>query len=430
MSDICDALLLELTGAASLEKIRAAVEASFEARGKPLEFYKNRISHRNAVFRGAAQRLAAAREDEALLELWQAVPADLPLSRIFIRSLDHERDSVRLRAHWQEIESRHASAPELDALVSEMKARRPDVWTISDYGEYGSLDAPLVEVMESFYDRDSPDLRTARFADALIAQRGLSGVEAATFRKKLYWGAHTRNYFKFITSLINARKITDDPMSHDQIARIEELHKQRSALVVLPEPGALTRAKEKGRTVLLAHAHAGAAAGWAVFVRKLGMKSLLFSANSETGDKPLMHRLSTRSNGAMNFMKAVKMIKRDQHLVRIFPDGGDGGDRIPVDILGCSLDIGAGAGTLAWHGKAATFFGGARWRSDGKLELYLREGPAVDDGTDRETFEAEFAKFYATMLEEIALGAPEDIVGKGGIWMKLARALAEQQEGN
>jgi hypothetical protein len=86
-----------------------------------------------------------------------------------------------------------------------------------------------------------------------------------------------------------------------------------------------------------------------------------------------------------------------------------------VTILGKTVLIGRGAGTLATFTGAATCFA---WTElvEGRIRLRMRPGPRFSGQQDKPAFEAQLTQFYADCLTDIFTGPPEDI---GGIVQKM-----------
>ena len=89
----------------------------------------------------------------------------------------------------------------------------------------------------------------------------------------------------------------------------------------------------------------------------------------------------------------VKVLKTKPYRMSVFPDGRAGGDRRAFTLLERQVSLGLGASSLAWHGRAATFFVGTRWRGVDAIEIYIGPGPVADASGDREAFDEAFHAF-------------------------------------
>jgi hypothetical protein len=282
--------------------------------------------------------------------------------------------------------------------------------------------------------RDQLDgLRVERFANpglenligSLIELRQIAPAARDHFRHRLLWGRTAKLFLEYLAR-VNSEFLRW-PKEHQGaesrvVERLRLLARELDQYLVVTGFSAMDLAAREGRSLLAAQAHAGINRFWNELLDSLALKSIVFAAHPGTKGNESVHRVSTSSDGAqLGFLKAAKKVRKGQWLIRIFPDGGDGGDGIEGSVLGVPVSIGAGAGRLAWHAGAATFFLGSRWRDDGRLELFVVPGPVAGRGIDKDEFEKDFADFHFARLNEIASGAPEDMGGIGGLWTRFAR---------
>ena len=241
-------------------------------------------------------------------------------------------------------------------------------------------------------------------------------------------------YLRFAERYSKSRNISagaiDDAAQHID-ARLRHHAQQIKERLIVSDIAMLKEACSMGRSILAAQVHAGINECWQEILSQLDMRSILFAANGRSQRSHERRQIVNTSGGAqMDFLKMAKAVRKGQHLIQIFPDGPAGGDRIPGAVLGVPVSIGAGAPRLAWFGRAHTFFLSSQWRADGKLEMKVRKGPVAEQEGDQQAFETAFAEFYFDSLNEIALGAPEDMTGRGGVWPQLTRTRATQQGDN
>lgn len=261
---------------------------------------------------------------------------------------------------------------------------------------------------------DDPDFDLDQMAGALIALRQNPADEVGDFTRRLTWSRNMLRYCLFLTRFNTQFEdtYTQDPA----VQKIRLLLEQRNATVVQDDITSLTQAAAAGRSVLLSTAHAGFSDLESPLFNRIDLPRVVIAANANTSLKAGRRiTLGTRGNFQTDFLKLVKIVKKAPHQIRIFPDGGKGGDLQEVDLLGCKIRLRPGAATLAWHSRAATFFTGARVEGS-EIRIYLREGPVADKEMGREAFDQAFYAFYINCLKEIVLGDPENMVGLGGFW--------------
>ena len=265
-------------------------------------------------------------------------------------------------------------------------------------------------------------------AEALAGQRGLSGAAAEDFIAKLNWGRAAVDYLTFLKYYAWPASGGPEPgQGGPEDAAVRALTRQLKDFVVTPDPNPMVAAAQAGRSIILTSAHAGlpVVAPW--IMTDPGLPLIGISAKSPTDlAHPTEKTLGTHGNFQADFLRAVKLLRRDPHLVQLMPDGGFGGASTTHAFRGRPLPLGQGAVTMAWQGRAAVFFFNTRWRADGRLEGYICEGPGAEAGGDRAAFDAAFHAFYLGCLDDIVMGPPEDMAPGGGFWRHL---LAEPAQG-
>lgn len=284
-----------------------------------------------------------------------------------------------------------------------------------------SFDAALADLrIES-----AKTVELARQAHALMVVRQERVLSKDEFIAKLAWGRVAGDFLLFLsrfnTGWLLWRKAESQSSDVKQIMALAEEAKRMFA------PGdmsAIHRRRDEGRSILFAEKHAGCTTFRQQFLNKVGLPDTLVAANSPTRfDLSGKIAVGLRGDFRKDFMKLVKIVKRNQRLIRIFPDGPAGEQR-ETPFLGTTVPIGLGGEMLAWQSNAAVFSTGSTWRG-GRLSMTVAEGPVVDRDADREVFEEAFYSFYAAELEKVALGPPEDVANKGGIWRDLVNKFAD-----
>ncbi len=309
----------------------------------------------------------------------------------------------------------------LDIRVKDRLALSP-----ADHGFYipGEIPATLDE---AFARLPAPGVTWVgeTIAAAILRLRGLDApdkaAEAAAFRARLEWGKAAVDYLVFLSFYTSERgggpaRGSAGP-ENDAIWALRD---QLGDRIDLPDLSPLLAAVEAGRSVILTSSHSGLPTLAPHIMRPTGMPLIGVSTYAPTDlDHPREKTLGLRGNFHANFLRAVKILRRDPHLVQLLPDGGVG-DMVTKPFLGTELELGQGAAVMAWQGRAAVFFYGSRLE-EGRIRLFLRQGPVADKGGDRAAFDAAFYEFYLGCLDEIVMGPPESMAPEAGFWPALAR---------
>ena len=285
---------------------------------------------------------------------------------------------------------------------------------------------PVPRSLEAaFADLRTDHMRTENLRDlttALMIARQETVLDAATMEDRLAWGRAAGDYMFFLARF-RGRNAQRPDLNADE-RQIVALANAVEAMYQPADMTAFLARRDEGRSLLVAENHAGSTSFNRKILRRSGLPDTLVAGNSRTDlETQDAMKLGVRGDSNRDFLKLVKILKRQQRLIRIFPDG-HAGERRDMPFLGTTVSFGLGAATLAWHANAAVFTSGSSWR-DGRLGMVLHEGPLVDKTADRDAFDDAFYSFYAEKLRAIALGPPEDIVGHGGIWTTLIRAYAD-----
>ncbi|MGV6848832.1 MAG: hypothetical protein ACWA5A_10735 [Marinibacterium sp.] len=267
-----------------------------------------------------------------------------------------------------------------------------------------------------------------RMEAGLLRLRGLdtAGQEAAAaeFLARLRWGRAAQDYISFLGHYLAPRaraRPAPGPEGPRDHARIRALADQIGDLMDLPDTNPMAEAAAKGRSVALMSAHAGLPTLAPAVIWPTGLPLIGISASAPTDlADPVIKTVGARGNFNLDMVRAVKILRREPHVIEILPDGGFGGVPVMQDLLGRQIPLGPGAEMMVWQGRAATFFFSTHWR-DGRIAIRLQPGPVANGGDDaaRAAFRAEFYGFYMARLKEIVLGPPENMAPGGGFWPHL-----------
>ncbi|MGB0410369.1 MAG: hypothetical protein ACPGFA_02175 [Pikeienuella sp.] len=283
-----------------------------------------------------------------------------------------------------------------------------------------SLDAALADLRTDHVRSDN--LRD--LARALMIVRGEKTLSAKELEDRLAWGRAAGDYMFFLARFRGSSSNSSEITSEER--QLVALANEIEAMYQPADMSTFLARRDEGRSLLVAENHAGSTSFNRKILLRSGLPDTLVAGNSRTDlETHRAMKLGVRGDSNRDFLKLVKILKRQQRLIRIFPDG-HAGERREMPFLGTTVSFGLGAATLGWHANAAIFTSGSSWRG-GRLGMVLHEGPLVDKSADREAFDDAFYAFYADTLRAIALGPPEDIVGHGGIWTTLIRAFADPQ---
>ena len=227
-----------------------------------------------------------------------------------------------------------------------------------------------------------------------------------SFLDRMRWGSQVSRYTLFMrrlaTTILAIPQHQRTPSEEDALT----IYKKMLGRIAAPDPTALLACIENGRSAMLVQAHAGLSIS---HPQGLPLGAIPYSeVSGEAGraSRPQDFHLATRRpDVAVEFAKLAKLMKKQPRIVRIFPDGPDG-NTMETAVCGRTISIGRGAASLAFLGKAATFFSGSHWTGD-RFEFHLTPGPVASDYAQKDDFEQAFCAFYAKCLEGIVLGPPE-----------------------
>ena len=247
--------------------------------------------------------------------------------------------------------------------------------------------------------------------------RGDQALSFEDFHRRLLWGSRAFQYIKFIrhtTVQIHLAKQSGFSISSDD-QKVLDLFSQIDSMILSPDLRLLEESRDAGRTIFIVDSHAGFSLLSNLGVGKLGLPKSMISLGAGSNVDPHDFNIATsRGDLHIQILKLAKLLKKEQRLVRIVPDGPEG-DLVEFDIYGHTIKLGQGAAMLAYYGRAAIFFVSSEW--DGtNFRLSFKPGPVASSAQPRGDFDREFYKFYLDCLREIVSGPPEDMGLNGGFW--------------
>lgn len=274
---------------------------------------------------------------------------------------------------------------------------------------WGTLHADLALKFAELHEIvPSPNLPDA-VIEHLRAARREKAISVSEFRSRLIFGVNLNRYLKFVR------------------ARAEMAQRRGTRGESLPEPDRVILAlwqkivrdldvsqvvemlsqRDPDRSILILSAHTGVVTLLERALEEVDLPKTTIG-NRPGPDRDGRFNVATIApDAAMKFAKLVKMAKKSPRAIHLFPDGGMG-EQVPVTILGSSVPIGVGAGTLAHFGRADSYFVQSHCTGEG-LQLRLRKGPVATQYHSPEALKAAVNDFYAGCLSDIAAGPPEDI---------------------
>jgi hypothetical protein len=261
----------------------------------------------------------------------------------------------------------------------------------------------------------------------LFELRAIPGEQLDDFIRRFRWGHRAADYLRFLRQFDRTARGTGNKRATHQ--NIRKLAQQVAKIFVPPDPDILLQASDGGRrSVVLCIAHAGISSPFRLIPVPEGLIPAQVLANGKTNldrtDWP-GRQLGVSGDFQRDFLKLVKLTKKEPHLIRIAPDGASGTGLLPFDFLGGQVNIGQGAATLGWHAQAAVVFSASRWQ-DNRLHLDYRLGPVVDKATGREAFDRAFYDFYLNCCRNLVMGPPEDMASPGGGFWSFLRSQEEE----
>ena len=253
---------------------------------------------------------------------------------------------------------------------------------------------------------------------ARLAQLNGRAPDDADFSRRLKWGTALHHRIFHLRRLVQL--VEQKPAPHRTAAEncAIKLIQSFQKLVLPFDMEPLVKQIASGRSAMVTQGHAGLSTLHDGGLSRLQVPYSVIAHSVGPAFRPDDFHLATGGpHVAMEFAKLAKLMRAQPRVVRVFPDGG-AGETSEIAVCGRPVHIGRGAAALAYLGKAATYFSGSH-RNESGFAFILIPGPVATDYGDRESFERDFGAFYASCLEQIVLGPPEDMAPDGGFWPRL-----------
>ncbi|QEW23971.1 Vi polysaccharide export protein VexE (plasmid) [Marinibacterium anthonyi] len=338
---------------------------------------------------------------------------------LWVRALEQLRATTSLMALITRLESDPELPSKIRRNLLDLRMHNQTGLIAADHQVFvdGPVPATLAEALKTL-PAPGIDWVPPRMVLSLALERGLEGDAAQAFAARLNWGRAAVDYLTFLKYYAWPASGGPQPgQGGPDDGAVRALAGQLKALMVLPDPNPLVAAAKAGKSIVLVSAHAGLTVVAPWIMLDAGLPLIGISAKSPTDlTHPREKTLGTHGNFQADFLKAVKILRREPHLVQLLPDGGFGGASLTHRFRGRDLALGQGAAMMAWQGQAAVFFFGTRWRDDGRMEIYVETGPVAEKGGDRAAFDTAFYDFYLGCLDAIVMGPPENMAPGGGFW--------------
>lgn len=384
----------------------------------------NRPAQLYRAYEIAASRLVQQGRHD--LTLWLAARVEPvqeirgTLARLRLVALQKTGDLDALFAEMARLDTPSTPPPVRDQ-ISQLRLIHADRLSVYDVlSEIGAIPATAKDLLVHLNARAQEHYVNPRLSQLVHGMRGAIEPQDELHRR-MAWGYRAGQCVKLVaqaaqTFLRQSRK--SGFLTADQ-NRVIGLH---ADIATQARPVGIERlqaAYESGQSILFANAHAGLMLMTGTPLRALEAPVTLIRAGTiQTEDSGRITHLATGTDLQLEFARLVKRLRREQHIVHIFPDGLGGTDQLHFDLLGRRIALRQGAATLAHHGSMATFFCRSQWNG-GSVELQVIEGPKADRAMDRVEWDRLWYDFYLGCLRDIVLGAPEDMGGEGGFWASL-----------
>jgi hypothetical protein len=384
----------------------------------------NRPAQLYRVYEIAASRLVQQGRHD--LTIWLAARVEPvqeirgTLARLRLVALQKTGDLDALFAEMARLDT-PSTPPPLRDQISQFRISHSDRLSVYDVlSEIGALPATAKDLLVHLNAGERAHYFNPRLSQLVHGMRG--AVEPHDeLHRRMAWGHRAEQCIKLVahaaqTFLRQSRKSGFLTADQDRLIRLN------ADIATLARPVGIERLRavhESGQSILFANAHAGLALMTGKPLMALEAPVTLIRAGTiRTEASGRVTHLATGADLQLEFARLVKRLRREQHIVHVFPDGLGGTDQLHFDLLGRRIALRQGAAMLAHHGSMATFFCGSRWNGD-SIELQVIEGPKADRAMDRSEWDRLWYDFYLGCLRDIVQGAPEDMGGDGGFWASL-----------
>ena len=309
--------------------------------------------------------------------------------------------------------------PAIATMAFEARITANMYFGVDDYRRlWGAPGTSLRDALGNMPQLKKPNRQVERLADALIHLRRTPSNEQQPLRDHLLWGARAVTYYRSVILIDKALKLSGKPLTAEG-AMISDLAAQAVESFQTPDLTDVLARRDAGHGILIATMHAGPQLHNKAMIEEIGLPDTLLIANQRVDRKAKNGlKISAKVSGHLGFLSAVKAVRKEPRLIRLFPDGPMG-ERVERQVLGVPVKLGVGAAVLGWRGNAATYVLRCEWQ-DMRPVLTLVPGPVADKSADKERFETTFLDAYAAQIEHIATGPAENIGGRGGVWGTLA----------
>ena len=189
----------------------------------------------------------------------------------------------------------------------------------------------------------------------------------------------------------------------------------------------LEQLRDQGRSVILLGSHLGMLDPDLADLHGLGMRMAVIHSGlrdirpvPRRAGQPEVTEIRALDAAQMPFdlLRLAKSMRRSPCLVRIWPDGACSDALRRIEVCGRRFDIGTGAATLGYYGKAVLVFARSRWTGR-NWQVDLQAGPDLAEARTPDDASDQLAGFYAQSLETQLLGPLMDIGGYGAAFPRL-----------
>jgi len=265
---------------------------------------------------------------------------------------------------------------------------------------------------------EGPSPQIDRMGKIVAKLNGCDSKDEAAFLARIRWGAEIHRRMIYLKRLrietLKKPAHTRTPGEITALAISRAVHQRIS----FPDFTPVTESIASGRSVVLTSAHAGLTTVKNVKDHLPGIPHSTVAVNATVPKRPQDFHLAVGAQDmVIGFVKLAKLMRKSPRLVRTYPDGPNG-ELMEINVCGRQIKIGRGTAVLAYLGRAKIYFTRSL-RTENGFAFTLQPGPDPVLFETQEEFERAFVKFYEGCLEGIVMGAPEDMVLKGGFWPQL-----------
>lgn len=240
-------------------------------------------------------------------------------------------------------------------------------------------------------------------------------------RDHFLWGIRVCKFVKFLDHYSDKSNI----YAHPKHAAIASLKEQLNTHYQIPGLENFLYDQSTGRSIVLNAFHAGLSNGVKPIIDAVSLPSITITryGHTDLDERSYNKKLGLRGNAqaSKDFLRLIKIARKSQHLMVIFPDGPDGADKIERLIGPVKIEIAQGAPSLAWNTKALPWFFRSEISLNGDISLRLSRGPDPYDFDDRDEYIDTYLNAITSQWQEIAMGPPQNIGRTSGFWTYVKR---------